>query len=448
MTVSTPAGPHVDRASPADLMQLATDVGQAPMNIGAVLIVDPIPGFTVAEAGRLVAERIEAVPRLRQRLRRAPPGCGPPYWADDARYDLRQHVRCRDCPEPRDQRALLDMAAALLTEPLPWSRPLWTATFVTGLANGSTGLVLVMNHVLADGVGGLAVLAALADEISGLAPAVRPAARFPVPAPRVRTLAADAWSRRARQVTHLASSLRSIRQGAAELGGAARPRHVPRTSLNRPTGPRRRFDLVTADLAAIRDLGHARGGTVSDVVATAVAGAVHTLIASRGEQLDLVTVSMPTSARQVTSAAQLGNQVGVMPVTLPAAGELTTRVRQVAAITRERKHAARGTSAVLLGPMFRLLAPTGLLRWLTDRQRLVHTFATYLHGPAEPISLAGARVQAVIPLTSTAGNVTVSFVALSYAGTLYITVVSDPDRVPDVAVLTGALRRDLGDTAR
>ena len=137
-----------------------------------------------------------------------------------------------------------------------------------------------------------------------------------------------------------------------------------------------------------------------------------------------------------------------MPVTLPAAGELTTRVRQVAAITRERKHAARGTSAVLLGPMFRLLAPTGLLRWLTDRQRLVHTFATYLHGPAEPISLAGARVQAVIPLTSTAGNVTVSFVALSYAGTLYITVVSDPDRVPDVAVLTGALRRDLGDTAR
>jgi hypothetical protein len=37
---------------------------------------------------------------------------------------------------------------------------------------------------------------------------------------------------------------------------------------------------------------------------------------------------------------------------------------------------------------------------------------------------------------------------LSYAGTLRITVVSDPSRVPDVAVLTAALRRELGSAAR
>lgn len=447
MTVSAPAGPRVDRASPADLMQLATDVGPAPMNVGAVLVMDPVPGFTVAAAARLLAGRIAAVPRLRQRLRRAPPGCGRPYWADDAEFDLRRHIRYRACPEPGDQRALLDVAAAVLTEPLPRSWPLWTATFISGLADGSTGLVMVMNHVLADGVGGLAVLARLADEISARSPSVPPAS-FPVPAPGIRSLAAEAWAGRARSLSHPASTLRTIRQGVTELGGAGQSRRMPRTSLNRPVGPRRRFDVVAADLAAVRDLGHARGGTVSDVLAASAAGALRALLASRGERLDLVTLSMPVSARQITSAMQLGNQVGVMPVTLPAAGDLTVRVSEVAAITRERKQAARGTSATLLGPVFRFLAPTGLLRWLIDRQRQIHAFATYLHGPAERFSFAGAPVTVVIPLIGVTGNVPVSFVALSYAGTLRITVASDPGRVPDVAVLTAALRRDLGDAAR
>jgi diacylglycerol O-acyltransferase len=443
MTVSARPRPRVDRSSPADLMQLATDVGPVPMNIGAVLVLGPGPGFTVAEAERLLTERIESVPRLRQRLRRAPPGCGRPYWVDDADFDPRQHVRYRACPEPGDQSALLDVAAVVLTEPLPWSRPLWTGTFVTGLADGSAALILVMSHVVADGVGGLAVLARLADELAGPASPIPPEARFPVPAPRARTLAAEAWAGRVRRLNHPASTLHMIREGIAELGGAGQSRRMPRTSLNRPVGPRRRFDVVATDLGMTRDFGHEHGGTVSDVLAAAAAGALRALLASRGERLDQVTLSMPVSARHVTSAGRLGNQVGVMPVSLPAAGDLTARVPLVAAITRERKQAARGASAVLLGPVFRLLAPTGLLRWLIGRQRQIHAFATYLHGPAEPVSFGGAPVTAVIPLIGLTGNVPVSFVALSYAGTLRITVVSDPGRVPDVAVVTAALRRDL-----
>lgn len=172
----------VDRASPADLMQLATDVGPAPMHVGAMLVLGTGPGFSVQDAQRLLGERVRAVPRLRQRLRRAPPGCGRPFWADDPAFDLRHHVRQLPCPPPGDQRALLDVAAAVTREPLPLSRPLWSATFVTGLADGGTGLVIVMNHVLADGIGGLAVLARLVDEIAGLPPGNPERARFPVPA--------------------------------------------------------------------------------------------------------------------------------------------------------------------------------------------------------------------------------------------------------------------------
>src|SRR5712691_5986882 len=42
----------------------------------------------------------------------------------------------------------------------------------------------------------------------------------------------------------------------------------------------------------------------------------------------------------------------------------------------------------------------------------------------------------------------VTFGVLSYAGTLQIIVLSDPSRVPDVAVLTAALHRELGNAAR
>src|SRR4249920_4243427 len=210
-------------------MQLATDVGPAPMHVGAVLVVGTGPGFSVQDARRLLGDRVSAVPRLRQRLRRAPPGCGRPFWADDPAFDLWHHVRQLPCPPPGDERALLEVAAAVTGAPLPRSRPLWSAAFVTGLAGGGTGLVIVMNHVLADGIGGLAVLARLVDEIAGLPPGNPERARFPVPAPRARTIAADAWAGRARRLTHPASSVRTIRQGLAELGGTRPPGRLAAT---------------------------------------------------------------------------------------------------------------------------------------------------------------------------------------------------------------------------
>ena len=428
-------------------MELALDVGPAPMHVGAVIVLDTSPGFSVERARRLLGERSCAVPRLRQRLHRAPPGCGRPFWADDPAFDLRQHVREVACPLPGDQQALLDTAAVVLGRPLPRSRPLWSATFVTGLARSQTGLVVVMDHVLADGIGGLAILASLVDERPSDPPAGRPVASAPVPVPGPLALAAEAWTGRARHLAGLSGSARAVRQGLAEIGGARLPRRLPATALNRPAGPRRRLDAIAADLDAVRDFGHAHGATVNDVILAAVAGALREWLAGRGEMADSITISVPVSARQHTSDTHLGNQVGVMPLALPAAGCLAGRVAKVAAITRDRKRAAPGTSAAVLGPLLRLLAFTRLLRPFLRRQRLIHTFATNLRGPAQSLTFAGAPVRAVIPVPNTTGNVPVTFAAMSYAGTLWLTVLSDPDNLPDVGLLTAALRRELDSTA-
>jgi diacylglycerol O-acyltransferase / wax synthase len=438
----------IERASAADLMQSATGDGRAADHIGAVLVLDAAPGFGVEQARRLLGERITAVPRLRQRLHRAPPGCGRPYWADDPAFDVDKHVRQACCPPPGDERALLDLAAATLSKPLPRSRPLWSATFVTGLADGGTALLVIIDHVLADGIAGLAVLGALVDQVAETADAR--AERFPAPAPRVRDLAADAWRGRLRRAGAVglgaprqARGLRRIREGMAELLGGRPPRTLPSTSLNRPAGPRRRLDVVAADLAAVRDLGHAHGGTVNDVVLAATAGALRTLLAARGEQLGEVTITVPVAARRTASPGELGNRIGIMPVTVPASGDLGARITRTAEITRERKSSARGASAALFVPAFLLLARTGVLHWFANHQRLVHTFVTDLRGPEDPLTFGGAAVRAIIPIASVNGNVTVCFAAMSYGGTLRITIVSDPARVPDAPALAAALDREL-----
>ena len=104
-----------------------------------------------------------------------------------------------------------------------------------------------------------------------------------------------------------------------------------------------------------------------------------------------MTVSVPVSARQATTGGQLGIQVGVIPVTLPASGSLPhpcDRNRRDHPRARGQPAAPRGA---LPGPPFRLLAPTRLLHWYLNRQWLVHTFATNLHGPEQPLTFAGAR---------------------------------------------------------
>jgi len=439
--------PSLDRASAADLMQFATGDCGAAGHIGAVLILDATPGFSVGEARRMLGERIRAVPRLRQRLCRAPPGCGRPYWADDPAFDIDKHVRQVRCSPPGDERALLDLAAAQLREPMPRSRPLWSATFVTGLADGGAGLLVIMDHVLADGIAGLEVLGSLVDQVAEAEQAR--ADRFPAPGPRAWELAVDAWRGRLRRARPAepgappgARGLRRVGEGMAELGGARPPRRRPATSLNRPVGPRRRLDVAAVDLAAIRALGHAHGGTVNDVVLAAVAGALRTLLAARGEQLGEVTITVPVAARRAATG-ELGNRIGIMPVTVPATGDFGVRVTRTAKITREHKSRARGASAALFVPAFLLLARTGLLRWFANHQRVVQTFVTDLRGPEEPLTFGGAAVRAIIPIPSTTGNVTVTFAALSYAGTLRITILSDPARTPDAAALAAALRHEL-----
>ena len=431
------AGAVIERLSGEDLMQLASDVGPVPWQVGAILLMDAGADFDLSAATDVIAERIIAIPRLRQVLVRTSLGCGRPIWVDDAKFEVRQHVRSLTCELPGDEPALLQTAVAIATERLPSHRPLWRATFITGLAGSRIALVVIFHHVLADGIGGLAVLANLVDA----APAAR-VVPFPRPAPSHRQLAADAFRTRLAALRRLGAALSTLRQALTELNPAGAAR-APTTTLNRPTGGQRRLAVTRVGLENLRDLTREHDATVNDVVLTAISGALKRLLARRGETVESLVASVPVSARTSAAMADLGNRVGVMAVNLSVHRDPIERLERIAAITRAHKTTTRGASAALLGPVFRMLAAVGLMRWFTNRQRMVNFFVTNLRGPDRQLAFAGHRIIDVLPVTSIIGNVAMSFAVISYAGKLTVMIVADPEAQPDVATLSTLLQHEL-----
>lgn len=434
------ARPVIERASASDRAFLAMDTGEVPEQFGVILMLDAGGEIELARARQLIAERIPAVPRLRQRLVRTPFGCGGPVWADDPGFDIRRHVRAVRCPEPGDEPALLDTALSVVMSPLPWAAPLWSAVLITGLADGARALVLVLHHVLADGVGGLAVLASLID-----GPADAPEVCFPRPAPSRASLAREVFASSLRALRHAGQSWRLLRASMGAGGGLRPPRAAP-CSLNQRTGPRRRLAVVRADLAAVRAVAHQHGATANDTVLVAVAGALHRALLRKGESAGTIVVTVPVSGRGAESEPAVGNMVSPMLVSVPATGAVPDRLRQVAAQVRAHKAAATGPPPIaVLGWLFRTLAALGGYQWYMNHQHRFHTLVSHVRGPAGRVTFGRSPIISAIPVgVGPGGNIPVYFEVLSYAGTLTVTAITDPGHFPELGALTDALRAELG----
>ncbi|MFS8102501.1 WS/DGAT domain-containing protein [Lentzea alba] len=485
-----PGRPVIDRASPTDRAFLAMDDDRSPAHFGVILLFGETGGFDVARGRQVLAERVAAVPRLRQRLVRTPFGCGGPIWVDDEDFDIENQVRVVRCAEPGDERALLDTAYALVSTPLARNGPRWSAVFVTGLVEGAVALVVVLHHVLADGVGGLAILAGLADPgpraqrsplprpgvvqsaldgpadpgpaapvprspllrpgvvqsafggPAGAGPAAPPP-RFPQSRPGRVQLALDALSRRVRAVLGVGTAVRLLRASMAAAGGVSPQRATP-CSLLRRTGGRGRPVVVRVPVASVRAAAHRCGGTTNDAILVAVASALNRVLRADEEELDTVVIGVPVSGHASGEPAR-GNMVSPLLVAVPATGDLAQRLRSTAGWVRTHKAAAQGPPPIaLLGWLFRPLAALGAYRWYMNHQNRMHTLVSHVRGPSEPITFAGRQIRSAIPMGVGAdGNMTVYFEVFTYAGIVTITAIADPVRFPDLDVLAQAVSDEL-----
>ena len=91
-----------------------------------------------------------------------------------------------------------------------------------------------------------------------------------------------------------------------------------------------------------------------------------------------------------------------------------------------------------------LVAALGGYRWYMEHQRRLHTLVSYVRGPEQPVSFGDVPVRSMIPLVvGGTTNITVAFLALSYAESLTVTAVADPDRCPDLPLLAQSLRQEF-----
>ncbi|HEX6254521.1 MAG TPA: wax ester/triacylglycerol synthase domain-containing protein [Euzebyales bacterium] len=446
----------MDRLSADDRLILWPDEVW-PQDVGALAILegssllDADGGVRIDAARDAVGRRIHLVPRFRQVLHVPRRGLGGPLWVDAPAFDLREHVRVAPVVPPGGDAQLLETVEQIRRRRLDRSRPLWEMWLLPGLPARRIGMFVRLHHVVADGLAGIASVAAL---LGGDADATAASTQPWVPAawPSSRALLGDNLRRRAAGTRRAVARLRHPGDVLRGLRGAWPAAHEllvaepgPQTSLGRVIGPHRRLALVRGRLDVVRDVARAQDATVNDVLLTVATAGLRRLLARRAEPVDdvVVPVYVPVSLRREHSGQAVGNLITQMVVPLPLdIADAGQRLRHIAAETARRKAMVRPP----LGAMFRSRPLAGVMLKLVARQR-VNVVTADLPGPPAPLSFAGARLLEVFPLVNLIGTVSLGVAALSYAGQFNLMVVADADAYPDLDVFVAAVEDELRATA-
>lgn len=375
---------------------------------------------------RELAVRARVVPALGRRVVWTRPWEGLPVWAPDPSFDPDRHIEAATLPPGSE---LPDWAANRIVRPLPLDRPLWRAEVVDGLPGQRFAVVIVVHHVAADGVAGVALASSLLDPSADARPRTEHQVSAP-PLPSHRDLLRD---RRDRAIAALrrsrlpsAASLRRLRDLAGQMRDASSElrTRTSETSLPRRVGPGRRLVVVRQPLEELRRTGHSLGVTVNDLLLTAVAGGLRDLLQARGDDVDSLRIRS-----SVPAATGVGGQVsGIMLVDLPVAESDPLRsLRRINATTSAAKRrlyaGAPDVTDVLHLPL--PLARVGM-RWMRRfGATRVNLFVTDVPGPTVPLWLAGARLLEAVPVAPLVQHVGLGVAALSYAGDLAVSVHAD-----------------------
>jgi WS/DGAT/MGAT family acyltransferase len=453
------AAPSLDRLTASDLFMMWDDYGWC-ADVGALAVLDGDglldgDGRVRIDAVRTrLGSRLPMVPRFRQLLSRPRRGLGWPVWVDATSFDIADHVHVHPLTAAAGEAELLAACQLLAGRPFDATKPLWELWLLPGLPDRRLGAYLKLHHALGDGAAGVAAFGALLDLDSDAAdPPVRQ--WNPAPAPTTGELLGDNVRRRGRELarglsglTHPRRTVRTARQTLPAWREVLAEERAPATSLNRPVGTGRRLALVRCRLDESKQIAHAYGAKVNDVVLAAVAGGLRELLAGRGEDVQYLVLRamVPISLHREQPGQAQGNQDSWMMVPLPLGEpDPLRRLTRIAAETAARKDSVRPPTG---SGMFRFLAAQRAWYRRFPQQRSVSLVVTNVAGPPVPLYLAGARMLELAPVVSVMGNLTLVVAVLSYDGQIAITAVADATGCPDLDVFVHGVRTALDEFVR
>lgn len=474
-----------------DAQFVAMEDGRTHGHVSALGIYDPssAPGGELKlEAIRaVVAQRLHLLPPFRWRLVRVPFDLDYPYWAEDPAFDLEFHVREIALPHPGDDAMLAEQAARLISRPLDPTRPLWELYLIHGLPEGRKAVLTKLHHAAVDGASGAEIFGILFDlspagrtvesppgelreqplpgQLSMLARGLAGVPRQPVRAMRSipRALPHLDTVPTIRNLPGVASvaalSRRAVRAlPRASDGGILEGRrlHAPRTSLNGRISPHRRAAFTRLSLDDVKAVKNHFGVTVNDVVVTICAAALRDWLSGRGELPDEPLVAgVPVSVRTKAQVGTFGNRVSMMLVPIPTdEADPKARLDRAHEVLRSAKERHRAVPATVLQDANHAVPPALFARAarVTARvatshpsQAAINVIISNVPGSPAPLYIAGARQEAMYPLSGVLDGVGLNLTVMSYCGGLDVGVVADREIAGELSPLTDAVGRALGE---
>jgi WS/DGAT/MGAT family acyltransferase len=415
----------------------------------------PDGGVDIARIRQHVASRLYRFPRFRQRLAFTPLE-GHPVWVDDEGFKLHYHVRHASLPDPGDDARLKTTTAAIISQPLDRSKPLWELWVVEGLAGGGFAVVSKTHHCMVDGVASVDLMTGLLDETPCAAAGEAPE-WIPRPAPSAMALSRDAVVDRLRLASQVAGDglaglgspgapVRALLEiGRALTGGLPR---APETPFNRPVGPHRFVSWTRLPLEETRRIGRRLGATVGDVMLATIGGALGTFCARRGwtPSDGTLRVAVPGNPRPDVERGMLGNRASAWILCLPI--DERDPVRRVHATVAELSR-AKGTSPASPGEAWlrvaELAGHAGLGAAVRARQWL-HSYnliVTNIPGPRAARHLLDATLVEAYPQVPLFREQGLAVAVANYRDHLHVGLSADWDVVPDVGELALDVRESF-----
>ncbi len=451
----------------------------AHMHIGGVILFEPSEAPSTAAVVADLADRLDALPRYRQRLsEQRTGGLSWPRWEQSEAFDIRTHVRRAALPNPGGRRELLAWAGDYFSERLDRSRPLWELVVVEGLEDGRWALASKTHHCMVDGVGSVDAGTVLFDaerrqvrtapETRGGSPIPPPQipagggspldavtgglaglARLPVAAGRAGAGIVGAGIDMVRHPSHGLDAIRRSR-AMAELIVQDEISAAPRSSINVPIGAHRELAVVSTPIDDLKAVKNSLGGKLNDVVLAASAGGLRALLLARGETPPEpgLRAMVPVNVRTDSEKLALGNKISSLFVELPVgeADPLRRYQLQASASDRHKQDGQAIGSRTLID--FSAHAPPVLHSFLARSMyatRLFNITITNVPGPPSDLYAFGARIDEIWPLVPLAADHAIGIAVLSYGGNLCICLSADPDAVPDLEVLRAGIEDSLAE---
>ena len=412
----------------------------------------------------VLADRLARMPRFRDRAVEL--GWLRWGWRRDAGFDVDRHFEVDPLPAPGGEAELAEYVSDRMNVALPFDRPLWRVHLVQGYGEGSA-LLWRLHHCIGDGIALMVLLLALTDlepeahdrrDGSGLWGNDNPLSDL---FGDVRLHPDDAYQHLeelmpegARLLAKPAETLGALNPWL--LRAASVPSFLrlagrwpdPRTPLKGAltTGKRVAWS-APIPLARFQVVRQGLGATLNDVVLNALAGGLRRYLRDEGfETRDLdVRAVVPVSLRPVAEMAELGNQFGLIFLSLPL-GIADPRER----MTELRRRMKKLKRSVEPWVTYKVLGIIGRLPKLVQNLviRIFGTkgtaVVTSVPGPSRELYLAGEAIRGIAFWVPQSGRLGLGVSIISYAGALRLGVASDAGVVADPSRIVKAFEEELG----